>query len=175
MAERCHSEEPSVFSGIRRWSAHEGWVGWEEEWQAGVIRRYFRCWLRFHLLPLPAGARALFRIHLNRGDSNVDPLEVAVYSTSGEDWASAGHRLGALGTVKWYDPRWLELDLPVDELLPDQANHLELRAEREETRGYSTRCAAAFDLLDPAPRAEIVLERNRSREGGLSDAGWTDT
>ena len=157
MAEKIDSEEPSVPSDVRRWSAHEGWVGWEEEWQVGVIRRYFRCWLRFHLPSLAGDARALFRVHLNRGDSNVGALDVVAYRTQGEEWSPSGQRLGSLGAVDRFEPRWLEMDLPVRELLPSQINYLELRAEREETRGYGTRCAAAFDLMDPAPRAEIVL------------------
>lgn len=159
MAERCDSEEASVPSDVRRWSAHEGWVGWEEEWQAGVIRRYYRSWLLFRLPRYSGDVRAVLRVRLNRGDSNSGPLEVAVYRTLGDEWTSDGDRLGSLGVLRSFEPRWLELDLPLELSLPGEGLHLELRAAEEQTRGYGTRRSAAFDLLPPAAPAELVLHR----------------
>ncbi len=157
-AERTDSAEPSVHSGTRMWSAEEGWVGWEEEWKVGVIQRYFRCWLLFRLPPMPAQVRAAIRLHLNRADRNWSSLALALYATQGEEWSWKGKRLGTLGTVQSDETdRWLEMQLPEGSLRPDAENYLELRAEPEETQGFNTRTAAAFDLLSSGPRPELIL------------------
>ncbi len=161
MAEKIDSTDPSLFSQTRRWSAHEGWVGWEEEWKTGVVLHYYRSWLRFHLPPLAGDAIATLRLHLSSGNSNSGPLEVAVYSLEDteEEWSSDGRRLGSLEPLSRFEPHWKELRLPSGSLRPNGVFLLELRTEREETGGFSSWCTAIFDLLPPGPQAEIILSK----------------
>ena len=159
MAEKIDSTEPSVSSGTSRWTAHEGWVGWEEEWKVGVIRHYYRSWVRFRLPPSAPEVSATLRVHLSRGHSNSGPLRVVVYSVEEAEWPSGGQWLGSLEPLDRFEPRWLETRLPLGSLSPGGTCLLELRAEREETGGFSTWSMAIFDLLPPGPQAEIILSR----------------